>query len=87
MFGRNRESRNREGAGRRNWPEAVPMKITRRKKGGLAERSENRDQEQTWAEQTVRIINGATARSAGAPMNLRASQSTLHAASRPEPCG
>ncbi len=24
--GRNRESRSREGAGRRNWPEAVPRK-------------------------------------------------------------
>jgi len=26
-FGRNRESRSREAAGRRNWPEAVPGKM------------------------------------------------------------
>jgi hypothetical protein len=26
-FGRNRESRTREAAGRRNWPEAVPKKM------------------------------------------------------------
>ena len=27
-FGRNRESRTREAAGRRNWPEAVPRKMS-----------------------------------------------------------
>jgi hypothetical protein len=32
MFGRNRESRNREAAGRRNWPEAVPRKMRSRKR-------------------------------------------------------
>src|SRR5713226_3010274 len=31
-FGRNRESRSREAAGRRNWPEAVPGKIRGRKR-------------------------------------------------------
>jgi hypothetical protein len=31
-FGRNRESRSREAAGRRNWPEAVPRKIRGKKK-------------------------------------------------------
>jgi hypothetical protein len=31
-FGRNRESRSREAAGRRNWPEAVPKKTSRRKR-------------------------------------------------------
>src|SRR5216684_3757334 len=31
-FGRNRESRNREPAGRRNWPEAVPKKMRGRKR-------------------------------------------------------
>jgi hypothetical protein len=31
LFGRNRESRNREAAGRRNWPEAVPRKCGRKK--------------------------------------------------------
>jgi hypothetical protein len=32
-FGRNRESRSREAAGRRNWPEAVPRKMRGRKEG------------------------------------------------------
>ena len=32
MFGRNRESRSREAAGRRNWPEAVPRKMRDRKR-------------------------------------------------------
>jgi len=32
MFGRNRESRSREAAGRRNWPEAVPKKMRGRKR-------------------------------------------------------
>jgi len=31
-FGRNRESRSREAAGRRNWPEAVPKKMRGRKR-------------------------------------------------------
>src|SRR6266567_2212685 len=31
-FGRNRESRSREAAGRRNWPEAVPKKMCGRKR-------------------------------------------------------
>ena len=34
-FGRNRESRTREAAGRRNWPEAVPRKIRGKKKDSL----------------------------------------------------
>jgi hypothetical protein len=34
-FGRNRESRSREAAGRRNWPEAVPRKMRGRKRVGL----------------------------------------------------
>ena len=39
MFRRNRESRTREAAGRRNWPEAVPKKISARKEAstGLSE--------------------------------------------------
>ena len=41
-FGRNRESRSREAAGRRNWPEAVPRRMRGRKRT-LAEVSENRD--------------------------------------------
>jgi hypothetical protein len=32
LFGRNRESRTREAAGRRNWPEAVPKKMCGGKK-------------------------------------------------------
>ena len=32
MFGRNRESRSRDAAGRRNWPEAVPRKMSGRKR-------------------------------------------------------
>jgi hypothetical protein len=32
LFGRNRESRSREAAGRRNWPEAVPRKMRGRKR-------------------------------------------------------
>jgi hypothetical protein len=43
-FGRNRESRTREAAGRRNWPEAVPKKMRGRKRQ-LAEISENREEE------------------------------------------
>ncbi len=46
-FGRNRESRSREAAGRRNWPEAVPRKMRGRKKA-TCEISQNRDKEQTW---------------------------------------
>jgi hypothetical protein len=43
LFGRSRESRNREAAGRRNWPEAVPKKMRGRKRQlvGLTERSVN----------------------------------------------
>jgi hypothetical protein len=32
LFGRNRESRSREAAGRSNWPEAVPRKMRERKR-------------------------------------------------------
>ncbi len=32
QFGRNRESRSREAAGRRNWPEAVPKKMRGKKR-------------------------------------------------------
>jgi hypothetical protein len=32
MFGRSRESRSREAAGRRNWPEAVTRKMRGRKR-------------------------------------------------------
>jgi hypothetical protein len=35
LFGRNRENRSREAAGRRNWPAAVPRKVSRRKRGDL----------------------------------------------------
>jgi hypothetical protein len=35
FLGRNRESRSREAAGRRNWPEAVPKENARQKKGSL----------------------------------------------------
>jgi hypothetical protein len=37
-FMRNRESRSREAAGRRNWPEAVPMKMRggKRRRTGLS---------------------------------------------------
>ena len=31
LFGRNWESRSREAAGRRNWPEAVPKKMSGKK--------------------------------------------------------
>ena len=44
-FGRNRESRTREAAGRRNWPEAVPGKIRGRKRL-LTRLSVNRVEEQ-----------------------------------------
>ena len=44
LFGRNRESRSREAAGRRNWPEAVPKKMRDRKRL-LARFSENRVRE------------------------------------------
>ena len=40
--GRNRESRRREAAGRRNYPEAVPRENERQKKGSLTQLSENR---------------------------------------------
>ena len=42
MFGRSRESRTREAAGRRNWPEAVPKKMRGRKRM-LTEIREGRD--------------------------------------------
>src|SRR5882724_10391699 len=45
-FGRNRESRSREAAGRRNWPEAVPRKLRGRKRS-LTVLSEVRNEEQT----------------------------------------
>src|SRR5579859_5399337 len=35
-FGRSRESRSREAAGRRNWPEAVPRKMSGRKRDTYA---------------------------------------------------
>jgi hypothetical protein len=44
VFGRNRESRNREAAGRRNWPEQCPGKCAV-EKGQVAEISENREEE------------------------------------------
>jgi hypothetical protein len=40
-FERNRESRSREAAGRRNWPEAVPTKMCGRKKVTPIELSAN----------------------------------------------
>ena len=39
-FGRNRESRSREAAGRRNWPEAVPKKMRGGKKASYGTHSE-----------------------------------------------
>src|SRR5258708_7478264 len=68
-FRRNRESRSREAAGRRNWPEAVPRKM-RAEKGRLSKISENRDKEQTWAKQLAR-----TTRNARRPSDQRASPS------------
>ncbi len=44
LFGRNRESRSREAAGRRNWPEAVPREMCGKKRV-LTEISRNWDQE------------------------------------------
>src|SRR6266481_1182610 len=41
LFGRNRESRSREAAGRRNWPEAVPRELRGRKRA-LTGLSKNR---------------------------------------------
>jgi len=49
-FGRNRESRSREAAGRRNWPEAVPRKRSGRKRS-LKRLSEN------WLKVRTRVIN------------------------------
>src|SRR5215468_7572271 len=43
-FGRSRESRSREAAGRRNWPEAVPRKMCDRKRPLTGLRN-NRDEE------------------------------------------
>jgi len=45
--GRNRESRSREAAGRRNWPEAVPRKNVLQKKESL-ELSDNRTEAELW---------------------------------------
>ncbi len=50
VFGRNRESRTHEAAGRRNWPEAVPRKKTGRKRS-LTRLSEN------WLKVRTRVIN------------------------------
>ena len=46
LFGRNREGRSREAAGRRNWPEAVPRKMSGRK-SALTEHSDKSDEGQT----------------------------------------
>ena len=48
FLGRNRESRRREAAGRRDWPEAVPRKM-RGRKSSLTEIRRNRNEEQTPA--------------------------------------
>ena len=40
LFGGNRESRTREAAGRRNWPEAVPKKMRDRKRDSLLNSTE-----------------------------------------------
>jgi hypothetical protein len=48
LFGRNRESRSREAAGRRNWPEAVPKKMRGRKRASV-EISESQDEERNRA--------------------------------------
>jgi hypothetical protein len=42
MYGRNREIRSREAAGRRNWPEAVPRKMNGKKRM-LTEVNRNRE--------------------------------------------
>src|SRR5215470_11739027 len=55
MFGRNRESRTREAAGRRNWPEAVPRKIRGRKRR-LTELSENREEGHTCTKRAARTM-------------------------------
>ena len=44
-FGRNRESRTHEAAGRRNWPEAVPRKTRGRKRAALLKFSEKREKQ------------------------------------------
>jgi hypothetical protein len=41
LFGRNRESRTREAAGRSNWPEALPGRNERQKKAGLLNWEDN----------------------------------------------
>src|SRR5260370_39697310 len=41
-FGRNRKSRSREAAGRRNWPEAVPRKMSGRKREAYETQWESR---------------------------------------------
>jgi hypothetical protein len=58
VFGRSRESRTREAAGRRNWPEAVPREM-RGGKRALIEISENRDKDQTAAKQLTQTIRNA----------------------------
>src|SRR6266576_1709719 len=57
VFRRSRESRSGEAAGRRNWPEAVPRKVSGRKRS-LTEISWNRDEEQTRANKARREPNG-----------------------------
>jgi hypothetical protein len=54
-FGRNRESRSREAAGRRNWPEAVPRKMHGRKRAGLLKSADNRHDGQDRARRAARI--------------------------------
>ena len=58
-FGRNRESRSREAAGRRNWPEAVPRKMSGRK-SVLTEISWNREEEQTRANGQETVESGVS---------------------------
>ena len=65
VFRGNRESRNREAAGRSNWPEAVPRKMLGRKRGlsrlsDIGQRSGRRCQEQgTGAKDGRRVPIGS----------------------------
>src|SRR6266576_2989958 len=58
FVGRNRESRSREAAGRRNWPEAVPRKMSGKKRP-LTRLRENQVGEQTRIKNSGEIIRNA----------------------------
>ena len=73
-FRRNRESRSREAAGRRNWPEAVPRKNERQKKSGLLSWKDRRGMSRgRWAARAEHKRAVVVCRRSGSTMALDSS--------------